>query len=180
MLARAARPHGRDPRQDVLDLSQEVLLGLFERDARELRRWDPARGRSLDSFVRLVTRRRVARILGQRVGNPWADDPTDPVDLDADDDEPLTRRLENRQELDSVLVALHAKMTVRDQELFELVFVEELDPADVATRMDMTRAAVNAWSYRMRKFARAVAIQFDPVESSGDPTTPKEKPSHGG
>ena len=56
-LHRLAAQRGRDPRQEVQDLVQEVLVSLFEHDARELRRWDPTRGRSLESFVRLVARR---------------------------------------------------------------------------------------------------------------------------
>jgi RNA polymerase sigma factor (sigma-70 family) len=179
-LARAAGAHGRDSRQEVRDLVQEVLLALLERDAKELRRWDPARGRSLDSFVRLVARRRVARILGQRVGNPWAHAPTDPQDLDDADDQPLTRRLETRHELDGVLVALSAKMSARDQELFELLFVEDQDPEDVARRLQMSRAAVNAWSYRMRKLARAVALGFESERSSAAPSPTKKEVPHGG
>ena len=51
-----------------------------------MRRWDPDRGRNLDGFVRLVARRRVARILGQQRGNPWASVPVDPQDLEDDPD----------------------------------------------------------------------------------------------
>jgi RNA polymerase sigma factor (sigma-70 family) len=162
VLRRAVGSQGRDPRQEVRDLVQEVLVSLFDHDCRELRRWDPARGRSLDSFVRLVARRKAARILGQRKGNPWADQPIDPHVIDEDEpdgnDGALIQQLEQRQELGSVLDALYAHMNDRDLQLFDLLFVEERDPAEVAEALSMSRGAVNAWAYRMRKLARACAL----------------------
>lgn len=185
-LVRFAGVDRRDPRQDVLDLVQDVLVSLFERDAKELRRWDPERGRSLESFVRLVARRRVARTLSQRQGNPWADAPTDPADLDDADSSALSVRLENRQHLDQLLGAMHSRMSARDHELFDLLFVQGIDPEEVATSMQMTRGAVNAWSYRTRKLARTIAAHFhDPLakpgdnSSSGDAPSPKESVTHG-
>ncbi|HVI02635.1 MAG TPA: sigma-70 family RNA polymerase sigma factor [Enhygromyxa sp.] len=163
VLRRAVVGQGRDPRQEVRDLVQEVLVSLFEHDGRELRRWDPARGRSLDSFVRLVARRKAARILGQRKGNPWADQPVDPQAIDDDEldaeADALLRQLEQREELGSVLDALYARMSDRDFQLFDLLFVEERDPAEVADALNMTRGAVNAWAYRTRKLARACVLE---------------------
>ncbi len=170
-LARGAGATGRDPRQELHDQMHDVLVGLFEHDGRELRRWDPARGRSLDSFVRLVARRRVARALGQRRGNPWAMSPVDPHDLEQDDDTALVRRLEEREQLDALLVALHARMNERDHELFELLFVQQLDPEEVAQELEMTRGAVNAWCYRTRKLARTL-LSAAPTRASSDAATP--------
>jgi len=45
---------GRDVRQEVADLIQEVFMALFADDARVLRSWQPERGLSLDNFVGLV------------------------------------------------------------------------------------------------------------------------------
>ena len=39
VLRRCAASQARDPRQEVRDLVQEVLVSLFEHDCRELRRW---------------------------------------------------------------------------------------------------------------------------------------------
>ena len=169
-LVRFAAMDRRDARQEVLDLVQDVLVSLFERDAKELRRWDPERGRSLESFVRLVARRRVARTLSQRQGNPWADAPTDPADLDDADVDALSTRLETRHHLDQLLAAMHS------------LFVQGLDPDDVAQKMDMSKGAVNAWSYRTRKLARTIAAHLakppDTLSSDEDPS-PKESVTHG-
>jgi RNA polymerase sigma factor (sigma-70 family) len=154
-LVRVAGASGRDPRQEVRDLVHDVLVSLWEHDGRELRRWDPERGRSLDSFVRLVARRRVARILSQGRGNPWALQSVDAPGIEHDP--ALVRRLEQREQLDALLVALHARMSERDHELFELLFVQQVDPEAVAGQLGMTRGAVNAWCYRTRKLARQLA-----------------------
>jgi RNA polymerase sigma factor (sigma-70 family) len=178
VLRRCAAGHGRDARQDVKDLVQEVLVSLFEQDCRELRRWDPARGRALDSFVRLIARRKAARILGQRKGNPWTDQPVDPQTLDDDESEgdALLHQLEQRDALGSVLDALYARMDDRDIELFDLLFVQERDPAEVAESLGITRGAVNAWAYRTRKLARACVLeQNSKVASSPGLGTAREQ-----
>lgn len=172
VLRRMSLSQRRDPRQEVRDLVQEVLISLFERECRELRRWDPTRGRSLDSFVRLVARRKVARVLGQKKGNPWADQPVDPQTIESDEADPdahaILRQLEDRDELGAVLDALYAHMSARDLELFDLLFVQERDPAEVASCLVMTRGAVNAWRYRMRKLARACVVE----KTSAHPSSP--------
>lgn len=186
VLRRSVGGSARDPRQDLRDLVQEVLVALFEHDGRELRRWDPERGRTLDSFVRLVARRKAARILSQRRGNPWADLPVDPQDVDGDGDGDgaadgvgLLRRLEQRAELASVLDGLYAHMSERDLQLFDLLFVEERDPAEVAEALGMTRGAVNAWAYRTRKLARAcVREQTSGAASSPAAASARETLSH--
>ncbi|MCH9686364.1 MAG: sigma-70 region 4 domain-containing protein [Deltaproteobacteria bacterium] len=170
-LQRSAIARGRDPRQEVQDLVQDVVVMLFEHDARELRRWDPARGRSLDSFVRLLARRRVARVLSQRRGNPWADGEAEYHE--AADEAALADRLEGRAQLGQVLQRLYAEMSPRDMELFELLFVQGLEPPDVALALSMSRGAVNAWAYRTRRTARAIAerIAKAPSSASGSDTT---------
>jgi DNA-directed RNA polymerase specialized sigma24 family protein len=158
-LLRHATASRRDARQELNDLVQDVLVLLFEHDAQELARWDPVRGRSLDSFIQLVTRRRVARILSGGRGNPWSMDPTAPEDLAAleEGDEHEVEELEARDELAAVLDGLQAHMTTHDAELFALVFVEDRPAEEVCERMDMTRAALNTWRYRLRKLAKQVA-----------------------
>jgi RNA polymerase sigma-70 factor (ECF subfamily) len=181
VLRRSAAAQLRDPRQEVQEMTQEVLVALFERSGQELRRWDPQRGRSLDSFVRLVARRRVARILSQRRGNPWANEPTDPQDLDNDEagDGLLLRQLEQRNLLARVLDRVYGHMTPRDLELFQLLFVDERDPQEVADALLMTRGAVNAWCYRTRKLVRNIASEVgSPAPSSGGESRMKEVMAH--
>jgi RNA polymerase sigma factor (sigma-70 family) len=182
VLRRSAAVQLRDPRQEVQEMTQEVLVALFERSGQELRRWDPERGRNLDSFVRLVARRRVARILGQRRGNPWANEPVDPQVLEDNDegDGLLLQQLEQRNLLARVLDLVYAQMSPRDLELFQLLFVDEREPQEVADALGMTRGAVNAWCYRTRKLVRNIAGDASsPATSSGGGAATKEVMDHG-
>jgi RNA polymerase sigma-70 factor (ECF subfamily) len=182
VLRRSAAVQLRDPRQEAQEMTQEVLVTLFERSGQELRRWDPQRGRSLDSFVRLVARRKVARILGQRRGNPWANEPVDPQVLEDDEegDGLLLRQLEQRNLLARVLDLVYADMSPRDLELFQLLFVDEHEPQEVADALGMSRGAVNAWCYRTRKLVRNIArAAGSPATSSSGDSTAKEIMSHG-
>jgi DNA-directed RNA polymerase specialized sigma24 family protein len=171
LLARRAAPTRRDPRQELRDLAQDVLVLLFEQDGQELARWDPARGRSLDSFVQLVTRRRVARILTGGRGNPWSSEPTAPEDMEAlfEVDAGEVAALEARHQLAGILESLQAQMTTRDAEIFAMMYVEEQTPETVCERMDMTRAALNTWRYRLRKLARS--LTDDAASESAASTT---------
>ena len=146
-VALSVRRCGPTSRQDIADLVQGVLLYLLERDCQELRRWDPSRGRSLESFVRLIARRYVARSLKRsRTFCPVASAADDQAD-DLPD-----RRIQARQVLSSLVAAIAGRR--RDEDLFRLVFVQELEPAAVARQMGMSRTAVNAWTYRRRQQAR--------------------------
>lgn len=75
--------------------------------------------------------------------------------------------------LGRVLDHLYAQMGPRDVELFHALFVDERDPKDVADALGMTRGAVNAWSYRVRKLARKLAA------SSLDESSTREPQGHG-
>ncbi|WAS89595.1 hypothetical protein [Nannocystis punicea] len=168
-LVRRALPQRRDPRQDVDDFAQDVLLYLLADRGRLLRLWDPARGRSLPSFVRLIARQRVARILQGHRGNPWSDEPTDLEDLDpvvsaGGRDE---RVLESREELRALLERLRAHLTERGLSLFQAIYVEQRPIADVAREHGMTREAVDAWNTRTRNLARRLAAE--PAAAAKDP-----------
>src|SRR5438477_652075 len=81
--ARAARAlvrgrgggRGRDPRQELGDLVQDVLLLLFRDDERILRAWRPERGLSLLNYVGLVAEREVRQIAESGRRSPWSLDP---------------------------------------------------------------------------------------------------------
>ncbi|MBZ5712899.1 sigma-70 family RNA polymerase sigma factor [Nannocystis pusilla] len=158
-LVRRALPRRRDPRQDVDDFAQDVLLYLLADGGRLLRQWDPERGRSLPSFVRLIARQRVARVLHGHRGNPWSDEPTahddlEPVMPETSRDD---RLLESREELRALLERLRAHLNERGLVLFEEIYVQQRPIAEVAHELGMTREAVDAWNTRTRNLARRLA-----------------------
>jgi RNA polymerase sigma factor (sigma-70 family) len=160
-LHRRASAVGRDATQDVDDFVQDVLVYLLAQDGRVLRRWDPRRGRSLASFVRLVARHRVARRLEGFRGNPWSAEPTadeqlEGLDTDGHDDSAF-RHLASRERLARLLEQLRARLDERGLLLFRLIYVEQRPILEVCETVGMSRAAVDQWSSRLRQWARGLA-----------------------
>ncbi|MCA9637663.1 MAG: sigma-70 family RNA polymerase sigma factor [Myxococcales bacterium] len=164
-LMRWARSTRRDPRQDVDDFSQNVLLHLLADGGKLLRLWDPERGRSLASFVRLIARQRVSRILQGHRGNPWSDEPTEHQDFEHLAPEPARddRMIESREELRGLLEQLRAHLSERGLLLFQMIYVEEQPINEVAAALGMSRGAIDAWSSRTRKLARSLARERSQV-----------------
>ena len=161
-LVRRALPLRRDPRQDIDDFSQEVLLSLLAEGGRLLRQWDPERGRSLASFVRLITRQRVSRILHGHKGNPWSDEAVEDIGAvmeEGRDD----LALESREELRGLLERLRAHLSPRGLQLFEEIYVQQRPIAEVARELGMTREAVDAWNTRTRNLARRLEAEPPPA-----------------
>lgn len=158
-LVRRALPRRRDPRQEVDDFSHDVLLYLLADGGHLLRIWDPDRGRSLASFVRLIARQRVSRILQGHRGNPWSEEPTehDAIEPLMTDGQPGERVMESREELRGLLERLRAHLNERGLELFQQIYVEQRPIAEVAVEFNMTREAVDAWNTRTRNLARRLA-----------------------
>jgi RNA polymerase sigma factor (sigma-70 family) len=160
-LYRRAGAVGRDATQEVDDFVQDVLVYLLARDGRVLRRWDPGRGRSLASFVRLVTRHRVARRLEGFRGNPWnteatEDEQLEGLDFDGHADDAF-RHLASRDRLARLLEHLRARLDERGLLLFRLIYVEQRPIPEVCETVGMSRAAVDQWCSRLRHWARGLA-----------------------
>ncbi|MFV8756275.1 RNA polymerase sigma factor [Nannocystaceae bacterium ST9] len=158
-LLREARSESRDPWQEVRDFVQEVFLSLLADRGKVLRSWDPGRGRSFDSFMRLVARRRVAAILRSGRHGSWTDQPMagDALDLQFADELGLARQFESSDTLERVLGRLDGRLDERSVLLFKLLYVEERSVEEVMDRADMTRDAVYAWRLRFRKLAASLA-----------------------
>lgn len=152
---------GRDVRQEVLDLVQEVFLALLADDGRILRRWNPEAGRGLPGFVRMVTRHQVASILRSGRRSPWSDDPTEDAALERSGPvrEP-TARIESRAQLDALFDRLRAELDTRGWLLFERLYLDGAPAEAVADELGMTRDAVYAWRARFKRRLRALAEQI--------------------
>jgi RNA polymerase sigma-70 factor (ECF subfamily) len=158
-LVRGARIESRDPRQEVRDFVQ-----LLARRGKVLRSWDPARGRSLESFVRLVARRQVAAILRSGRRNPWADKHVAGDELEASvaSDAPTVRRVESAEQLEQLLARLGERLDERGMLLFRMLYVEERGVEEVMDTAEMTRDAVYAWRSRFRKLVASLAAEGSP------------------
>jgi len=167
LLARRSRlGSGRDVRQEVEDLSQEVFLALFSRDARVLRSWQAERGLSLENFVGLVAERQVISFLRSGRRNPWQEDPSPAEDLDVTAPESDPEEVAaSREQLSLLLERLREKLSPLGHRLFELLFVQEMTVPETMAESGLSAEAVYAWRSRLRRVAQQLL-----AELSGKPT----------
>ncbi len=153
----APRGRHRDPHQETADMVQEVFLSLFDHDGRILRAWNPERGRSFTSFVKLIARHQVVSLLRSSRRCPWTEEPTplEQMELDAMPSPEAT--LADAQSAHHLLEALRAGLSTRSMLLFEELYVEERSVEDVCSNSGMTRDALYAWRSRVKKQLREIA-----------------------
>ncbi|MCP3963702.1 MAG: hypothetical protein GY719_38185 [bacterium] len=162
VLGRSAAAGAR-LRQEVEDLVQEVFLALFSDGARVLLSWDPARGMSLKSFVRLVAERKAISILRSGRKNPRLEEPTSPEDLDDVCPRAGSERLvASRELLADLLERLEAELSPLGWRLFRWLFVEERSVAQICREADLSADAVYAWRSRLRRLAHRLRREIEP------------------
>ena len=154
-------------RSQVLDLTQEVLVVLFENDAAVLRRWDPARGLSLDNYVGCVAEREAAAILRSGRRSAWAETPTasDLIDLGAHTDG-AEQRVTSRDELLEIWHRLEEQLSARGLALFEALLIEERPIDELCERFETTANALYVFRSRVRERLQGIrrALAGDAVE----------------
>ncbi len=167
LLARRSRlGRGRDVRQEVEDMSQEVFLSLFSRSAHVLRSWQAERGLSLENFVGLIAERQVVSFLRSGRRNPWKEDPTAAEDLDAiDPDRGPEEVTASREQLSLLLERLREKLCPLGHQLFVLLFVQEMSVGERMAESGLSADAVYAWRSRLRRLAQQLL-----AELSGKPS----------
>ncbi|MCB9529014.1 MAG: sigma-70 family RNA polymerase sigma factor [bacterium] len=158
---RAALGRGRRVRQEMLDLTQEVFVALFARDGRVLRRWDPERGATLQTFVGLVAEREVRAVLRSKRRSPWTEDPTRPDDFTTSTAAPpADGRMASKETLRAVLDRLRTRLSDRGLELFEALVVEGRPVEEVAAAHGMSREAIYTWRSRLRRTVAEIAAEL--------------------
>jgi RNA polymerase sigma-70 factor (ECF subfamily) len=173
LLRRAASASGRNIRQEVEDLTQEVFVALFAEGGRALRAWEPGRGLSLENFVGFVAERQVAAILRTTRRSPWTEDPTLMEDLDRPaEDASAELRVLSQQMLNALLDRLREELSPLGLSLFEQLFVQQRSVAEVCEQMGMSRDAVYAWQSRLGKLSRRLGAELS-SDSQAAPQIPK-------
>jgi RNA polymerase sigma-70 factor (ECF subfamily) len=165
------RRAGRDVHQEVDDFTQDVLVALFQDDARTLRRWDPSRGMSMANYVGLVAERTARQRLRSGTRNPWSLEPTEDGALDraAGPSDGHARHVEARQSLRRIWEELWHRLSPLGRELLRRLFIEEESIDTICASLMMKPAAVYAWRTRILRRARTLRAEVDdsaPVSAS--------------
>ena len=153
---------GRDVRQEVEDLSQDVFLALFSRDGYVLRTWQAERGLSLENFVGLIAERQVLSFLRSGRRNPWKEEPllaSDELDPEAPESGPEAAA-SSREHLALLLGRLREELSPLGWRLFELLFVREMSQSEVEAATGLSADAVYAWRSRLRRLAQKVLAEM--------------------
>src|SRR4051812_7789509 len=126
-LVRRRGGSGRDARQEVEDLAQEVFATLFAEGGKVLRAWNASRGLSLASFCGLIAEREAASILRSGRRSPWTEAATELDDLEKQLAEvpDAEVRLASREQLERLVDRLREALSPRGLELFHRLIVEE-------------------------------------------------------
>jgi DNA-directed RNA polymerase specialized sigma24 family protein len=66
-----------------------------------------------------------------------------------------------REELDELLRAIYAEFKPRDRELFERLFLEQQESAEVAAAMGMSGDALKKWRSRFYAKVSAIAVGME-------------------
>lgn len=159
---RVGQARGRNVRQELQDLLQEVFYALFQDDAQALRAWRPEGGRSLRRFVRWFARHQALVILRPGPRNPWRLDPAEPSRL-ADhllDEIDAERQYGSQELLEQLAERLRQTLDARRLRAFRLMFIEDLSPEDIGTQLDMTTQAVYALRHRLREHVRELVADL--------------------
>lgn len=171
---------GRDVRQELEDLTQSVFLAIFANGGQALRKWDPARGSSLEGFVGLLADHEIASILRSRRRSPWTEDPTAEEDLAEDapagDVGPEVETL-SREALRTIVDRLRERLSERGLDLFFSLFVEERSTEEVCADTGLSPDAVYAWRSRIGKLVRQIAADLVSENEASDRRSPRRTPS---
>lgn len=155
---------GRDPRQELEDMTQEVVTQLLTGQGARLRQWAPERGLSLTSFVKLVARQQAGMILRSQRRSPWPDLPTLDEELERALPPGPSRPAEEAEAKDMLqrfISLVQDRFDERGQTLFELLYLREQEVDEVCRALSMSRDAVYAWRRRFRCLAAEFEAQLD-------------------
>ena len=163
LLRRGGAARGRDVRQEVEDLTQEVFVALFARRSKALRTWDPARGMSLRNFVGMIAEQQVVAILRTGRRNPFKEDPTLTEAMDRPDPVAgeLEQRVASRQFLQRLLDRLRCELSPLGMQLFTLLMVQQRSPREVCQQLQMSPDAVYAWRSRLKRLVPRLAATLE-------------------
>ena len=162
--AELARKQSRFLEHEKDDLVQEVWIDLLHDRLQKLRAWDPARGCSLESFVALLTRRRLSMLARKR----WLAVRWQCPDVDAD-----AHPARNECSPEIVVAAWSSAARIRQAlegqrsghalAVFERIFEQNWSVEETAEHLGVTCQVVYNCNHKIRRLALDDAELSRPV-----------------
>lgn len=164
VLSRGRRA-GRDLRQEVADLVQDVFVSLFQNRGATLMAWQPEKGASLKNFIGLIAHRHAMATLRSRPRSPLTNVPVDSSALESHDAEsgPTSpeARAASRELVQKVLDGLRARLSPLGVEMFYRLFVDCESTATIVLATGMSEDAVYQWRARIVQQAQQVQREVE-------------------
>ncbi|EYF00261.1 RNA polymerase sigma factor [Chondromyces apiculatus] len=183
LLRAGGAARGREVRQEVGDLVQQVFERLFADRGATLLQWDPARGMSLLNFVGLLAEREAVTVLRSRRKSPFTEDPMEREDLErgagsGDREGEIERLVASREALSCLVRAMKARLSAQGLRMFTWLLVEERSVEEVCAVEGMSADAVYAWRSRLTRLAREIGAEIT-SDTATVPRKPGEKAREG-
>jgi DNA-directed RNA polymerase specialized sigma24 family protein len=169
----------RNLREEVEDMAQEVYTVLFERDAKVLRAWSPARGLSLRNFIGMVARRKANAVMSVRKRNPWYEEPMegDAVERAIPHTEDAEAELVARQFIGAALKRTAETQSERGQRLLQWMLVEGKSNEEIRGLTAMSDNAIYQWRSRLTRALRHhIDLMSQEARDAGEATYGGETP----
>ncbi|MBL9007600.1 MAG: sigma-70 family RNA polymerase sigma factor [Myxococcales bacterium] len=133
------------------DLLQELLFGLFRKNCRVLRLWDPNKGKSLRSFLHQFALQRTLDWLRQQRRHslevpsldPHGDERADPTELAASREPP--------EWVAEVLKRFRSEGSPEDLLLIEMSYLQDCTVAEIAAALKLSEEAVYQRRHRIKQ-----------------------------
>lgn len=156
LMRRKTQSKGRDLRQELEDLIQDVFASLLHRKGKALKAWEPTRGLSFERFVGFLAEREVSLKLRTHKSNPWTEDPTQDRKLVrlVGSDHSVHAQMESRDLLKRLSGQLKEQLSPKGRLYFELLYIENLSVQAVVEQTGTTADALYAWRSRLTKMLR--------------------------
>jgi len=138
-------------KEDVEDIYGAVFLSLMEDDFRRLRQFNSENACSLSTWLSIVTVRKTIdyiRADKRHLCPDLGEDDGDPAETLPDKRDRADEELEGRQDKELLDRAV-AALSVRDKLLYELIFVREVPPEEIAGMMGLTVPTVYSRKHRI-------------------------------
>ena len=141
----------RTSEQHREDLVQASVLYMYDDAGRVLRAWDPAAGMNLASFVGLVVRRRVARVLHSERRLPAAETSERTLATTAAGSDAVEDTIADTRNLAAVRRCVEVgALSERDRRLYRAFYIEERSTAEICAAEQLSRDGVHQALNRLR------------------------------
>jgi RNA polymerase sigma-70 factor (ECF subfamily) len=151
--------------EDIEDMVSTVCLNLVKDDYRKLRTYDPSRGYKLSSWVGLIATNTAHDALRRRDpihasldSGAGRDDDDAPIQY-ADEGPSPGDNLEQREEWLALVNAIR-ELPEGDQEFLSLYYDQELEPEEIAKRLNISVNTVYSRKNKVREKLRRIATSL--------------------